>query len=288
MAISNHSLSGSPNEAGVGDVKHIEDEYDFMPDFEKFFMQPLMSGSAYHVEIKSFMPLEETPIRKRYHESGLHVNIQKGYKNEYSIAFKPYVVEFEFRYEHNFIQNLKQMFYKAGSSHTSKVIFDIKDLRRFDMGCAVFGDFDLEYIEREGWYGIKKFYLDEVYGLKLEVAKDISKKLHRMQSNLYFSFLDSANQHVLGVYSDFHDYDLTMYNTKMARKVGRIMLNTTRSTFSTYQVEPLSPMAMSYKLRIFFLIRQNEIENLYSFIIFLNDNEIERIKNIKAWANADK
>ena len=69
--------------------------------------------------------------------------------------------------------------------------------------------------------------------------------------------------------------------------MSKILVNTSRATFATYQVEPLSPIALSYRLRLFFLLREKPEENLYTFAIFLSDDEAKRITNVRAWANSE-
>lgn len=264
-------------------------DYDFSTALNDRFIAPLLSGAAYHVAIQEFKPLMVSPLLARYKEFNLPAELQNGYRNEYNVRFQPYVVSFDFHYDHRFLDDLRMLFtqmpHKDYCDNTT--IRSLKDLRRFDMSCIVFGDFDLEYIEREGWYGIKNFYLDTFQTLPLEYSRLLAQKLHRITSYLYFSFIDSTQEHVVGVYSDFRDYSLEYYHTKMERKVSRLIANTKRATFATYQVEPLSPMALSYRLRSFFLVREQMNENRYAFIVFLSEEEIGKITNIRAYAKAE-
>lgn len=264
-------------------------DYNFIAAINEKFIAPLLSGAAYNATIQEFKPLMVSPLLARYDEFGLSKELQQGYRNEYNVVFQPYVVSFDFHYDHVFLDDLRMLFMQMqGKTYcNSETIHKIKDLRRFDMSCVVFGDFDLEYIEREGWYGIKNFYLDTFQSIPLEYSRLLAQKLHRIASYLYFSFVDSAQQHVVGVYSDFRDYSLEYYRTKMERKISRLVANTKRATFATYQVEPLSPMALSYRLRSFFLVREKMEENRYSFIVFLSNEEISRIVNIRAYAKAE-
>lgn len=261
------------------DLKVTPQDIDFHAELNTKMITPLLSGDAYHIAIKEFDPLAKSPLLTRYNEFGLAQDLQKGYRNEYNIVFYPYVVSFDFHYDNMYLENLRTLFAQlSGQTYCSnEVIRNLKDLRHFDMSCVVFGDFDLEYIEYEGWYGIKHFYLDNFQAIPLEYSRLLAQKLHRISSYLYFSFMDSTQEHIVGVYSDFRDYSLDCYNTKMERKISRLLANTKRTTFATYQVEPLSPMALSYRLRSFFLVRENAVENNYAFIIFLSEEEISRI-----------
>lgn len=289
--IANHSFNFSQHAKTTEDIQEAEslyEDFDFNEAIDSILVEPLLSGKAYHVDIKDFTPLEASPFLSCCDEMGLNNEIQKGYINEYNILFKPYIVHFEFRYDYDFLKKLKELFAKMSSNrYDDSIIWQVKDLRKFDMSCVVFGDFDLTYIEKEGWYGIKQFYLDTFQCIRLEYSKLLAQKLNKMSSYLYFSFLDSANQHIVGAYSDFRDYSLTLYNTKISRKMSKILVNTNRATFATYQVEPLSPIALSYRLRLFFLLREKPEENLYTFAIFLSDDEAKRITNVRAWANSE-
>lgn len=269
--------------------KVVSQDYDFVAAINEKFISPLLSGAAYHVNIQEFKPIMVSPLLARYDEFGLSREFQKGYRNEYNVTFQPYVVSFDFHYDNVFLDDLRMLFAQMSNKAycDNDALRSLRDLRRFDMSCVVFGDFDLEYIEREGWYGIKNFYLDTFQTIPLEYSRLLAQKLHRITSYLYFSFIDSAQQHVVGVYSDFRDYSLEYYRTQMERKVSRLVANTKRATFATYQVEPLSPMALSYRLRSFFLVRENMEENRYAFIVFLSEEEISRITNIKAYAKAE-
>ncbi len=263
-------------------------EFDFEKLINEKLIMPLETGKAYRTSIQEFQPLYSSSFLSRYEEFGLHKDLQNGYMNSNNIFFKPYVVSFEFRYDESFLTNLKDLFAKVSSNrYCDTIISEINDLRLFDIPCAIFGDFDLDYIKGEGWYMVKYFYLDTFQSIKLEYSRLIAQKLNRFSSYLYFSLIDSNMKHVVGVYSDFRDYSLEYYNTEITRKISRIAVNTNRATFSTYQVEPLSPMALSYKLRSFFLVREKPQENIYTFILFLNDDEINRISDIKIWANAE-
>ncbi|EMZ38448.1 hypothetical protein LS77_005135 [Helicobacter bilis] len=271
------------------DFQAVPQDTDFYAEIGEKFIAPLLSGSAYHVAIKEFNPLAKSPLLTRYNEFGLTQELQKGYRNEYNIVFYPYVVSFDFHYNNVYLDNLRTLFAQLSNKTycSNEAIRNLKDLRHFDMSCVAFGDFDLEYIEREGWYGIKHFYLDNFQAIPLEYSRLLAQKLHRLSSYLYFSFTDSTQEHIVGVYSDFRDYSLECYNTKMERKISRLLANTKRTTFATYQVEPLSPMALSYRLRSFFLVREKAEENSYAFIIFLSEEEISRITNIRAYAKAE-
>lgn len=273
----------------TNDFKAVSQNIDFYAEIDEKFIAPLLSGSAYHVAIKEFNPLEASILLSRYNEFGLAQELQNGYRSEYNIMLYPYVVSFDFHYSETYLNNLRMLFAQIScKTHSvNETIQNLKDLRNFNMSCVAFGDFDLEYIEREGWYGIKHFYLDNFQTIPLEYSRLLAQKLHRISSYLYFSFVDYTQEHVVGVYSDFRDYNLECYNTKMERKVSRLIANTKRTTFATYQVEPLSPMALSYRLRSFFLVREQAEENIYAFIIFLSEEEINRIKNIHAYAKAE-
>lgn len=273
----------------VSDFQCAAEEQDFYALIDSKFIAPLLSGSAYHVAIQEFKPLMVSPLVARYNEFGLSQELQRGYRNEYNVMFQPYVVSFDFHYDHGYLEDLRTLFSQVSRKTycSNDTIRALKDLRHFDMSCVAFGDFDLEYIEREGWYGIKHFYLDTFQTIPLEYSRLLAQKLNRLASYLFFSFVDSAQEHVVGVYSDFRDYSLEYYNTPMERKISRLLANTKRTTFATYQVEPLSPMALSYRLRSFFLVREKMEENRYAFVVFLSEEEISKIANIRAHARAE-
>ncbi|RDU65396.1 hypothetical protein CQA53_06375 [Helicobacter didelphidarum] len=257
--------------------------------FDEIVIAPLLSGKAYNVNIKEFKAFDSSSFAQRFEDFGLDRSIKNGHYSEYNIEYKPFLVHFEFQYNPDFLHNAKDLFEKISSTrYCDKSIRDAKDIRNLDIPCAIFGDFNLEYIEREGWFGIKNFYLETFQGIRLEYASLLANKLNKISSNLYFSFCDSDNNHLVGVYSDFRDYSLTFYNTEALRKVSKILVNTTRPTYVTYQVEPLSSMALSYRLRTFFLVREKPEENYYAFIIYLSEEEVNRISKVRAWAHADR
>ncbi len=263
-------------------------EFDFSSAIDDILVTPLKNGKAYHTSIEEFNPLLSSKFLNRYEDFGLPKDLQNGYINDSEIVFRPYIVSFEFRYDNDFLNSLKSLFEQMSNTrYCSENVKEIKDLRKFDIPCVVFGDFELEYIEREGWYGIKSLYLNTFKSIKLEYSRLLAQKLNRFSSNLYFSFIDSNQDHIVGVYSDFRDYSLECYDTEVQRKISRIIMNTNRITFPTYQVEPLGPMALSYKLRLFFLVREKPEENIYTFILFLSDDEASRITDVRAWANAE-
>lgn len=258
-------------------------------EFEKVIINPLLSGKAYHVKILEFKSLDSSSFSNRFDDFKLDKNMINGYINEYNIEYKPFVICFEFNYKEHFIENAKKLFENISSTrYCNNNVRSINDIRHLDIPCAIFGDFQLEYIEKEGWYGIKNMYLDTFQSVRSEFASILANKLNKLFSYLYFSFCDNNGEHVVGVYSDFRDYSLAFYNTRISRKVSRILTNSANFTYPMYQVEPLSPFALSYKLRTFFLIRQGQGENNYAFIIYLSDDEIDKIKTLKAWANAQK
>ncbi len=267
----------------------VSQDCDFYAELEAKLITPLLSGTAYHVAIQEFQPLMASSLLARYNEFGLSQEMQRGYRNDYNVVFQPYVISFDFHYDYGFLDNLRILFGQMPHKTycTNDAIHSLKDLRHFDMSCVVFGDFDVEYIEREGWYGIKHFYLETFQTIPLEYSRLLAQKLNRVASYLYFSFVDSAQTHIVGVYSDFRDYSLNYYNTEMERKVSRLIANTKRATFATYQVDPLSPMALFYRLRSFFLVREKAEENRYAFVVFLSEEEISRIANIRAYAKAE-
>lgn len=261
---------------------------NFEEQIHEILVTPLISGNAYYVNVKDFVPFHTSVFKNRYNETGLPHEIKDGYLNDDDILLKPYIVHFEFRYDNDFIKNLKALFTKISSSrYCSTYVYSIRDLRNFDIPCATFGDFNLDYIDGEGWYHIQDLYLETFESLPLEYARIIAKKLQRISSYLYFAFLNDNNQQIAEVYSDFHDYHLMLGNAMQPRKVSRILTNTRRPTFSTYQVDPFSSMAMSYRMRLFFLTRQTIQENFYFFVIFLSHEEVEKITNIRAWAHAE-
>lgn len=256
---------------------------------DKYLMEPLLGGDAYYVNILDFCALQSHNLIERYDEFGLPREIINGYTNDYNVPLMPYLVQFEFRYETRFLESIKDLSLKmALNRHCDSSAKNIKDLRLFENPCMAFGDFSLNYIEKEGWYGMHDIYWDFFEVIRLEHSRMIANKLRKMSSYLYFSFVDSLNEVVVNLYSDFRDYNLVSYDEKQVRKISKLLINTKRHTFATYQVEPLSPMALSYRSRLFFLVRQNPEENLYAFIIFLSADETSRINALKAWASAER
>lgn len=255
---------------------------------DNVIINPLLNGDAYSVEITEFKDFASSSYADKYELFGLDRMYKNGYISEYNIDYRPFLIGFKFHYNEKFINNAKNLFSKLSSSRYCSNIKSIKDMRELSMACALFGDFDLSYIEKEGWFGIKNLYLDSYMSLHAESAALLANKIKKIFSYLCFSFVDSANKHILGVYSDFRDYSLSFYNTQMPRRTSKIISNSPHKTFFIYQVEPLSAIAMSYRLRTFFLIRERDIENHYAFIIYLNDDEVSKISNVKSWAYAEK
>ena len=136
----------------ASDFKVVSDDYDFVAAINEKFITPLLSGTAYHATIQEFKPLMVSPLLARYNEFGLSKELQRGYRNEYNVMFQPYIVSFDFHYDYGFLDDLRMLFTQmSGKTYCNNdTIRTLKDLRRFDMSCVVFGDFDLEYIEREG------------------------------------------------------------------------------------------------------------------------------------------
>lgn len=263
-------------------------KYNFEEQIHETLVAPLISGNAYYVDIKNFSLFHTSNFCNRYDETGLPIEIKNGHINDDNIMLRPYIVHFEFRYDYDFIKKLKGLFAEiSGNRYCSTHAYSIKDLRLFDIPCATFGDFSLNYIHGEGWYQIQDFYLETFESIPLEYARIIAKKLQRMSSYLYFNFLDSSDKQMMQVYSDFQDYSLMFGDSQQTRIVSKILTNTKRPTFSAYQIDPFSSMAMLYRLRLFFLRRRTDQENFYFFIIFLSDEEAEKVANIRAWANVE-
>ncbi|MWV61487.1 hypothetical protein DCO58_09300 [Helicobacter saguini] len=257
--------------------------------FDNLIIEPLLSGKAYYVNILEFKSFETSSFSNRFDDFKLDKNIKNGYVDKYNVELAPFLVSFEFKYSEKFIQDSVDLFSKIVSSrYCNSNAKQIKDIRNLDLPCAIYGDFEITYIQKEGWYGIKDLYLHTFQSIRSEYSSILANKLNRLYSHLYFSFASSDGEHILGVFSDFRDYGLTFYNTKRSRKVSNILTNTKNFTYPMYQVEPLSPLALSYKQRTFFLIRQHEEENQYAFIIYLSGDEVSKINKLKAWARADK
>lgn len=272
-----------------GYVIMFNDNIDYGSLADELLVKPLISGDAYYSNITDFSALKSHSLLNRYNEFGLDKELINGYLNDYNVFLIPYVVQFEFRYQDKFISSLKDLSTKMSLSVSNiDAIKNIKDLRAFKNSCITFGDFSLSYINKEGWYGMSDVYWDFFEVIRLEHSSMISDKLNKMSSYLYFSFLDSSGKSIINLYSDFRDYSLTDYEQKPVRLVSKLLVNTKRHTFATYQVEPLSPMALSYYNRLFFLVKQNSEENHYAFVIFLNPDEISSISQIKIWACVDQ
>lgn len=281
----NAQRSTDPTFAVRHKVASQDVDYEGMVD--GLLIDPLLSGGAYYANILDFCALHSHALASRYDEGGLSRELIHGYVNDYNVGLAPYVVQFEFRYQTAFLENLKGLF-KQMSNHCGRTSPEAEDLRVFDGSCVAFGDFSLSYIEKEGWYGIRDAHWDFFEAIRLEHSRMMASKLKRMSSYLYFDFVDSDEKTVVGLYSDFRDYSLVSYEDKPIRKISKLLLNTHRHTLATYQVEPLSPIALSYHSRLFFLVRERAEENIYAFIIFLSEEEMGKISTIKTWACAER
>ncbi|RDU72731.1 hypothetical protein CQA66_03825 [Helicobacter aurati] len=282
-------MSVSLNPAIFGGKGLLHKDINYKDSVDTLLIEPLLSGNAYYVDIINFSALHSHELLNRYDEFGLSRDIINGYVNDYDMFLTPYVVQFEFRYQQQFLDNIKDLSAKMSlSNHCDNSIRDLRDLRTFQNPCIAFGDFSLSYIDKEGWYGMSDVYWDFFEVIRLEHSRMIAHKLRKMSSYLYFSFVDSEDEPVVKLYSDFRDYRLVSYDKKPLRQISRLLVNTKRHTFATYQVEPLSPMALSYYNRLFFLVKQNPEENHYAFIVFFSEEEISRIAVLKTWACAEK
>lgn len=257
--------------------------------FDETIINPLRTGKAYYVNILEFKSFESSSFASRFDDFKLDKAIKNGYIDKYNIEYAPFLVAFEFKYAKDYIDDTIALFSKISSSrYCNSNVRQITDIRRLDLPCAVYGDFEIEYVPKEGWFGIKNLYLHTFQSVRSEYASILANKLNRVYSHLYFSFVNGSGEHILGVYSDFRDYAISFFNTKRVRKVSNILTNSKNFTYPMYQVEPLSPIALSYKQRTFFLVRKNESENAYAFIVYLSEDEVKEIAKIKAWAGADK
>lgn len=288
--ISNHNFNSQmPTKIAEKELFEYDNNDLVNEAFDNTIIAPLLSGKAYYVNILEFKSFESSSFSNRFGDFKLDKNIQNGYVDKYNVELAPFLVSFEFKYNDKFINDCVSLFGKISSSrYCDSNVKSIKDIRNLALPCAIFGDFEIEYIQKEGLYGIKNLYLHTFQSIRAEYSSILANKLNRLYSHLYFSFASSDGEHILGVYSDFRDYALAFYNTNRSRKVSNIITNTKNYTYPMYQVEPLSPLALSYKQRTFFLMRKNEAENQYAFIIYLSADEVSKISKLKAWARAGK
>ena len=149
-SVSNHAFMPPNTSSFEAQEINFSDNSLVEQAFDEVILAPLLSGSAYHVDILEFKHLESSSFANRFDEFGLDSSFAKGYVSEYNIAYQPFVVHFEFQYDLNYINNDKDLFAKMSSTrYCNSNLSRIADVRRLDMACAIFGDFELSYIEKE-------------------------------------------------------------------------------------------------------------------------------------------